>query len=69
LEQLPDDVRFVPNLNFNVENLPFIVFGTLACIHMPVYAYACVHRSGSWVHIRIYAYACLRVAVAFIFQK
>ena len=44
---------FIPNLSFNEENLPFIVLGTLACIRMPVYAYAFMKLA--------YAYACLRM--------
>ena len=59
LERLPNDVGFVPNLSFNAENLPFIVFGTLACIHMPVYVYTCMKH----VYIGLehtYAYACMR---------
>ena len=30
------------NPKFNVETLPFIVYGTLTCVYMPVYAYACM---------------------------
>ena len=30
------------NPNFNVETLSFIVYGTLTCVYMPVYAYACM---------------------------
>jgi len=42
LEQLPDNVGFIPNHIFNAENLPFIVSGTQACVRMPVYAYTCI---------------------------
>ena len=52
-------MRFIPNLNFNTENLSFIVFGTLACVRKLVYAYT---------YIKL-AYAHLRVFMTFIFQK
>ena len=44
------------------KNLPFIVSGTLACIHMPVYAYACMkHVHSNLEHAC--AYACMRMYV------
>ena len=42
LKRLPNDVGFIPNLNFNAKNLFFIVSKTLACVRMPVYVYACI---------------------------
>ena len=53
------------------KNLSFIVSETLACVCMPVCAYACMKhatyipkfRAG----IRVSAYACPRVSMAFIF--
>ena len=55
------------------KNLSFIVSETLACVCMPVYAYACmkhatyVRRSRACIRMRVSAYACPRVYVAFIF--
>ena len=45
LEQLPNNVEFIPNLSFNAKNMPFIVLWNTSCIHMFViaYAYACMH--------------------------
>ena len=51
---------FIPNLNFNEKkNLSFIVSGTLACIHMLVYAYTCMKLAYAGLE-HAYAYACLR---------
>ena len=50
------------------KNLSFVVFGTLACVHMPVYAYACMKLAYADLE-HVYAYACPRVYVAFFFQK
>ena len=33
------------NLSFNAENLTFIISGTLTCVCMPVYVYACLFIS------------------------
>ena len=63
-----DDVRFIPKPNFNVENLSFIVFGTIACVYMPVYVYVCLkHAFVELEHACIYA--CPRVSIAFYFPK
>ena len=59
LERLSDDVGFIPNLKFNAENLPFIVSGTLACVHMPMYAYACIKLAYTGLG-HAYAYTYLR---------
>ena len=45
LEQLPDDVGFVPKPSFNAENLPFIISRTLTYVRMPVYAYTCMEHA------------------------
>ena len=58
LERLPDNVGFVPNLSFNVENLPSIVYGTLACICKPVYAYTCMKLAYVELEL-VYTYTCL----------
>ena len=58
MEQVPNDVGFIPNLSFNAENLHFIVSGTLACVHMPVYAYAFMKLAYAGLE-HVYAYACL----------
>ena len=50
---------FVPNLSFKVENISFIVFGTLACLRMPVYVYACM-KLGYVSLEHAYTYMCLR---------
>ena len=44
LEQLPDDVKFVSNLNINAENLHFLFFWNPTCVHrlMPAYASSCL---------------------------
>ena len=60
MEWLRDDVGFIPNLSFNVENLPFIVSGTLACVRMPMYAYASMKLA--YANLKhAYKYACLRM--------
>ena len=52
LEWLLDDVRFIPNLSFNVENLHFIALWNPSCVRRSVptyasimlaYAYVCMH--------------------------
>ena len=39
LEQLLDDVRFIPNLRFNVEKLVLHSYWNPICVRRPVYAY------------------------------
>ena len=46
------------NPNFNVDNLSFIVSRTLACVSMPMYAYACMKHAYAELE---YAYACTRM--------
>ena len=53
-----NDVGFIPISVFNVENLPFIVSRTLACVRMPVYAYAFMKLAYAGLE-HVYAYACL----------
>ena len=48
------EVHFKPS--FNAENLSFLVSRTLACTHMPVYAYACMkHVQANLEHACTYA--------------
>ena len=59
LGRLPDDVGFIPNQVFNVENLSFLVSKTLTCVLVPMYAYACM----KYVHTELEhacTYACTR---------
>ena len=50
LERSPNNVRFIPNLNINVENLPCISFWKSLCVHKIGPTYACrklrVHSKG-----------------------
>ena len=65
LEQSPDDVRFVSNLNINAENLPCTVFWKSLCVRKIGPAYACrklVVKADSCVHIA-------RVSFGLIFQN
>ena len=60
--------RYHINQVLNTKNFSFIVSRTVACAHMPVYAYACLKH----VHVELEhecAYACPRVSMAFLFQK
>ena len=41
LGQFSDDMGFVPNQILMQKTFPFIVSGTLACVRMHVYMYAC----------------------------
>ena len=60
LERLPNNVGFVPNQALNAENLSFIISRTLACIHMPMYAYACMkHTHAEFEHAC--AYVCMHM--------
>ena len=60
LEQLLNDMGFIPNLGFNIENLSFIVSRTLACVHIPVYAYTCMKLAYAGLEHE-YAYTSLRM--------
>jgi len=60
LKRLPNDVGFIPNLNFNAKNLFFIVSKTLACVRMPVYVYACIKLAYTGLE-HAYAYASLHM--------
>ena len=51
LERLLDDVGFIPNLNINVENLPFIGFYNPSCVRRSMPAYACLRPA--------YVYVCM----------
>ena len=59
---------FVPIQSLMQKNLSFIVFGTLACATMPVFAYACMKL----VHVELehaFAYACMRThALGFLWS-
>ena len=39
----------------NAENLSFIVFGTLACVCMPVYAYAGLEHVYTYAYLHVHA--------------
>ena len=58
-ERLPDDVRFVPNLNINAKNLSFIGFWNPRCVCRSMPTYACIRP----------AYAGLGFVWPFIFKK
>ena len=50
------------NPNFNVDNLSFIVSRTLACVCLPVYAYACMKHA--YIELEhACTYACMRMNV------
>ena len=57
LEWLLDDVGdSFQNPTLMQKNLPFIVYGTQVCAHMPMYAYACMkhaHTSLEHAHTHV----------------
>ena len=59
LEQLPNNVGFVPNHVLMQTNLSFIISGTLTCIQMLVYVYACMKHAHTGLE-HACAYACMR---------
>ena len=47
------------NSNFKAKKLSFMVFGTLTCIHMPMYACACMKHAYTELE-HACAYSCMR---------